>query len=495
MTAVLAASAALPLLVFAARALTAFSLIPASDMNASHVATSVALARGWRIYLGSRDDGPILDFMYGPLTAIAFLPSTLASSLSAMLLVGGLLTLVYFFGPMAWLHLGSRAGPAAGAAGLACFALLVFRDPALSYSGFYIHADAPALGLAACACKLLLVSRERASSLAHVGSAACAVLAAWTKQTAAPIVLALPLWVLLADGGRAALRYTASLALVGSIVALVFAVSFGVEPLVFNMLVLPSRHPWHDEATHGKLGTALFWLRILAVQNRWPAALLAAAALLGASGARGLRAWCGANPWTLLLLTGLLMVPTSVMGSAKVGGYLNSHSFASYFLLGAATLGLTEAARAGARSSRLAKAALAGLALALAASDIVDRSRYEALRVAIGRLGSWSDNPQTAAYEFARAHPGEVYLPWNPLASLLADGVLYHSDFGIWDRELAGQPPADDLWRQHLPPRMRFVAFRSGIGRSLPSPTRRLPEFTARVAAEELPRWEVYERR
>ena len=53
---------------------------------------------------------------------------------------------------------------------------------------------------------------------------------------------------------------------------------------------------------------------------------------------------------------------------------------------------------------------------------------------------------------------------------------------------------SDELWSAYLPLRMRLVAFRAGIGRNLPRPTRRLPQFTERVAVSALAGWEVYAR-
>ena len=45
-----------------------------------------------------------------------------------------------------------------------------------------------------------------------------------------------------------------------------------------------------------------------------------------------------------------------------------------------------------------------------------------------------SDNTQEVVYTYAVGHPGLVYFPWNGLSTLLAEGKLYHFEWGIYDR-------------------------------------------------------------
>jgi len=480
------------LAVWGAQLLVAFSLIPQVDMNASRVVPSVALAKGYDIYAGPTD-GPVIDFMYGPVGALAFLPAALAGTPSGALLIAGLLNVLLFFAPIAWLHLGVRAvSRPIALAGLATFALLAALDGGLSFSAFTIHVDAPALALCATAAGLVIFRSPGAGHRRLMPSAACAAIAVWTKQTMLPIVVALPLWLLITDGPRAARRHVVWTAAFGAGLAVLFVAWFGYDAMRFNMVTLPRLQPWYGEAEgHGRLPAALTSLRLLLTANRGPAALLAVVAAVAVRDGGGARDWWRAQPWTLLLLVGLLMVPMSVLGGAKLGGYLNTHSPTNYFVLGAATLGLSRLA--GRRPSGPMAMLLAALLCLLVGRYVLDAHSGPLLQGALARLRAWSDNPQQQAYEFARQHPGEAYFPWNPLAPLQANGVLFHSEIGMWNRELTGVEPTPEHVRRFLPPDARIVASRpptSNLSR-LPPANHHLPQYSRLVTEPGLEGWEV----
>jgi len=77
--------------------------VPKSDISASRVVPAVALARGLPLYAGPAS-GPIIDFMYGPVAAIAFLPAAAATTPSRALAIAVVVSILAFFLPMAWLH-------------------------------------------------------------------------------------------------------------------------------------------------------------------------------------------------------------------------------------------------------------------------------------------------------------------------------------------------------------------------------------------------------
>jgi hypothetical protein len=460
--------------------------VPDADMSASRLVPAVALARGLPVYAGP-DSGPIIDFMYGPVAAIAFLPAALAGTPSGALAIAVLVNAVAFFLPIGWLH--RRVAGGWGWAGFVLFVLAVVRDPGLVFSALTIHADAPALGLGALACGLLATAPPPLTRPRLAAVALAAVLAAWTKQTTAPLVVALLAFAWLRDGRRAAVALGAWIAAVGLVVSAVCLVAFGPAELLFNMATLPARMPWYDEATRGRLGTALAVGGLLG-RLAWLPAVVTAALLVA------LRRELRSAPTTLFAAVAVVLVPVAIVSAAKVGGYLNTFSVCTYFLTAAATLGLASVARAGARGGGLPRMALvigvAGLGLAVARGP----GGPWTAPTTLARLRAWADNPQEHAYAAARAHPGEIYFPWNPLATLLAENRLDNNEIGAWNRDLARSPIDDALWRSRLPPRLRLLASRPPRDAFtwLPPPTRRLPEFTEPATVAGLEGWTVLAR-
>lgn len=96
--------------------------------------------------------------------------------------------------------------------------------------------------------------------------------------------------------------------------------------------------------------------------------------------------------------------------------------------------------------------------------------------------------PTDRAVEFARAHPGEAYFPWHPLATLVAEGRLDHLEYGLLDLSFAGRKPDRDLLLAGLPDRLEYVVYPEPPfsnyvfnllgGNLVPSSTESLPGFT-----------------
>jgi len=459
-------AAAVGVIVAAAALLHGVVAVPESDMSASRVVPAVALARGFPLYAGPAS-GPIIDFMYGPIAALAFLPAALASTPSGALAIAVVVNVAWFFLPMAWLHVRAAGRLDVGLAALVLFALVVLRDPGLTFSALTIHADAPALGLGAVACVLA------AGGAGPAAIALATALALWTKQTMAPIALALLVHAWARGGRRGALRLAAWLGVFGLGIGVLACLAFGPAALVFNMVTLPGRMPWYGDATTSRWATALF-VAGLVVRLTWLPALVTIGLVL-----RQRRRHASTRS-DLILLAGaaLALAPAAIAGGAKVGGYLNTLSVTSYFLVAAATAGLAAAARDGDRVARvLLVAGLVGYGLVLGTGPAGVRS----LQASVAGLRAWTDNPHERAFRAARAHPGEIDFPWDPLAVVLAENRLDNNEIGAWNRDLAGVPIDDALWRRHLPPRLRWMAFRPPTGAFtwLPEPTGRLPELSA----------------
>jgi len=113
-------AAAVGVIVAAAALLHGVVAVPESDMSASRVVPAVALARGFPLYAGPAS-GPIIDFMYGPIAALAFLPAALASTPSGALAIAVVVNVAWFFLPMAWLHVRAAGRLDVGLAALVLF--------------------------------------------------------------------------------------------------------------------------------------------------------------------------------------------------------------------------------------------------------------------------------------------------------------------------------------------------------------------------------------
>ena len=208
------------------------------------------------------------------------------------------------------------------------------------------------------------------------------------------------------------------------------------------------------------------------------------------SGDNGMRNWCQRNRWALLLFVGLAGIPAAIIGRIKEGGEENALVYVTYFFAAAATLSLVDLSLESGPMPRhslaaAAKVLLLALTIALAVPYLPPRARLIASGLTL------SGNCQQQAYAFAKTHPGQVYYPWHPLATLMAEGELYHFSYGVFDRELAGYPLSEEHFRRHVPPRMRYVAYFEPQERYI---ERYLPEFSHRVVIPELPGWEVFVR-
>jgi hypothetical protein len=445
----------------------------ASDWNGSRLAPTFALLYGYRLYYPA-DAGPITNHVYGPVAAFAYLPATIFRAPTQAILAGGALQVAFVFGAvLAFVWRAGARNAADRALPLACglgACLLMARYRGTAYWFTMVHADGPslALGLLACAA---LVSRDGAppSTPALLASALAAVLSCWAKQTAAPLPIALALAVWIAHGRAVALRYVAMLAGIGAVVSAAFAGWFG-RPMLFNMFEIVSRHGWIKP---GLTGLATMTARFLA--SMWEVlALLAAGLVVMRLAPRG-AARRASGAWLAPLLAALLLLPTGALGANKLGGEPSSfHS--AYYLIAAVAALFAETGR------RAAAARLLGwsfCALAIVAAWQSGRAALPASRPPL-----W-ENSQQLAYDFAVRHPGETYFPWQPLATLLAEGRLYHFEYGMIDRTLAGYEPTRAHLEANLPPHMHWIAasarlwtmnhFFSGYSEAAPFPD--LPGF------------------
>ncbi len=492
------------LLVVLVRLFEAVAAGPVRAFNPPRVAASVAMASGHRILTGP-DEGPALDFMYGPVAALAYLPAAASPTATGAVWVGVVATFLFMLAPVVWLV--SARGRAVGwplrLLAVAAFGIGCVHDPALRLAAFDIHADAPAIALAGAACVAVLTGRGEPSNGRLIAAGVLAALAVWTKQTAVPIVAVLPLLVWLREGRRAGMRAALLTGAAGLAVSLVFVVWLGLDRIVYTMFQIPGGHPFKPT------GDPQEWLRALAdgstsqthtarlralLQSAGLFAVAAAPSGVAAAGviaalARGAaRAPIRREPAIALALVGLAMAPLAVLGGAKLGGDANAYALTTWFFAAAAAAGLLDLVGSPSpRRRRIAVLALAAVVV-LGAANELRAERRQAFALAIGQVRTWRSNTLERSVAFARRHPGEVFFATNPLIGLYADGVLYHSITGLNDRHMAGLEMSEEFWRRHLPPRMRVLVLpRTGWFALIKKPPRQFGEYTVPHWEPELP--------
>jgi hypothetical protein len=71
--------------------------------------------------------------------------------------------------------------------------------------------------------------------------------------------------------------------------------------------------------------------------------------------------------------------------------------------------------------------------------------------------------PAVEAYKYDKQHPGEVYFPSNSVATYLAEGKFYETDWGILNLAVAGQSlRREDVFR-YLPTQAEYLAVPKGF--------------------------------
>jgi hypothetical protein len=385
-----------------------FCTLQQVQWNAPRLTPCFALARGLTIY-GTRDHGPYLGWTYGPVSPLFLLPATWTANLTASYAIAFVLNLVAFVLP-AWLAI-RLALPSGRARSLALlfWASLTLSGATTLLPFAYLHVDLLCLAWLIGSVALLGRGLRAARPLGWILAAALTTsLAIWTKQSAlaAPFVLAVALWW----EGR---RREATWFLLGSLFATaalgaVFVSWFGAEPLAFNLVEFHRHNPWRDDWKD-------FFLALPRSIAGW---LMAGVAVLWMRRRSTHPSLVGSEVERLLLWLAVGSAPLGLIAALKVAGGWNSlHSLSLLVLALAIVLGRTVSAcwtdltRRNPIFLALAGPAVAGL-LAAAIADL-----------------RWTPSTvQSDDLAYARLHPGKLYLPWNPLLTLITDGRIYPFD-------------------------------------------------------------------
>jgi hypothetical protein len=439
--------------------------------SACRLAPVVGWLQGYPLY-SPEDHGPINGWLYGPVAALAWLPATLARSPEPALFIAAAINLAFLLIPLA--AAARRAAPdswtGAGLAFTAAAAGLLQLYPTW-YMASALNVDAIAVGLGLGSCVLLLgpsLTRRRLALAATLSA-----LAVWTKQVEAPLVFAQLGWLALARDRRAALTFGLAFAGVMLIVGLLMVTLFEARAVFFNLWTVPAHHPllggW--AAARGELFDLARYAFPL-----W-AACAVGLALERRRPATGAPAPSGA---TLLVAAAVVLLPTGIMATIKLGGDRNSlHSV--YYLLAATLLVVATLHRQLPSVRPLRLALLLPLAALLAGLSIRQVAGYPGLAMLPPRCLSQE------AWVFAREQPGRVYFPWDPLATLMAERRAYHFEYGVYDRVIAGSEPTAAHLAAGVPEKSELVVYpKADYSRLM---LRSLPGYTLSATTDD---WLIY---
>jgi hypothetical protein len=415
--------------------------------------------------------GPLNGWIYPPLFPLAMTPTMAIGDLTLAIYASALLNAAFLLVPLGLLL---HRGGARGLDGWALF-LLVWVASASAVPACNIlagvHCDALAVGLGLVSLSCLLGGQGEPPGRRRVFLAALfAVLSVFTKQVEVPLLAAELLFLAVVHGRRSAVGFLLAASLAGLALAGLSMAVFGTSGLLFNAFSVPMRHPFMPFGSIVPEAVREFL--------PWTIAYGVAAWLARGSGRRWL-----ASDHALVFLVALFLLPTSLFARAKIGGGVNSYHAQPYLIAAVALALLVRLRQLPDRSRWLV---LAAVLLVGFATLPLGRARWSYRRVA-----EIAENPQRRSAAFARAHPGEAWFPYLPLASLRGEGKLYHFVSGVNDRERGGYRVDEASFRAGLPANLRWVAFDPRSPRDI---LVRLPELSQRVELPELPGWVVFTR-
>jgi hypothetical protein len=459
------------------------------------LAWPVSLKYGYQLYY-TADTGPVTSIIYPPLRAFIYLPVTLLSSPAPAIILSAFIDACFYFMPIYLLHIRKNLSNTRKLLfahyAFASFCLFTFISQVLNR-----FVDAVPLGIAAAACAILYYRKHKDSILSLLLSATFSVLAVWSKQTMVPLLVALPIYVLLADGYRCFKRYVLCLFVSGVVISVLLLWISGPRNLFFYIFTLPYNCPWKY---HSNRVVALFISFLYLIKESFVFVVLLifyswGRFLVSNNIPNKLNKWLNDNRWAMLVIISLFMIPTSVLGRVKEYSGFNTLAPTVYFLVAALSLALMESIsslpspciRLRQRFAKLLPAILITVFICVKIPEFCD------IRTILYKL-SGRDNYQNVAYEYAKRHPGEAYFPYHPLPSLMAEGKLYHFEFGLHDRDQMKFPVSYEHFKAHIPADMQLIAFPSDY--AAPYFTMKyLPEFSQRATIDELPGWIVYTRK
>lgn len=452
---------------------------PALIWNEIRLTRSMALFHGLPLYPGDRELGPIIGTLHTPISHFLFLPAAAIHDPTTALLAGSLIAFLLVFSAVAFALV--RSAPSitevTALTFLFCGFLIVDSEGAFN-TAFFIHADAAALAFATVACSLVASHKRITAATLWISALACA-LAIASKQTIAPVALAIALYVAITEGGKRLALFLFALAATGASILAILLVVFPARAFLFNTLILAAHRPLKpgylqilaETYRVGRLEAlpALLPILFLAIWTRTAP-----------------KQFFASNRWIVFLIASIAVTPVSVKAIVTVGSDVNHLGFVLYFLFVAAGLAIQEYFHDPNPATRLSTRIflVAGILVSLAPGMIF------AVPSSIRNLRA---NPSQTAYDYDTRHPGIAYFPCNPMTSLLREGRLYHLDVALYDREIAGHPLTPEQIRSGLPPNFMLVALPPGELLQSQALQGAFAGFVP-VTDPELPGWNVFRR-
>lgn len=422
-----------------------------SFFSAARLAPTIALSHGYQLFYGV-DAGPVMNTIYGPLAYLVYFPAAVAFTPAGALLIAGFMKTAFYFIPLFLLVLSSvkadrtRAGWIFVVLACCLIVAVTYLLGATNYMVTQIHSDAPSLGLGMLSCLILMRARvPQNQSIIWAGLLAAS--AVWVKQTEFPLVIAQCIYLWMASGWNTAVRYGAITFMIALVMGLLFVMAFGFEPMWLNMFYVPSQHAMDPRVL-------LAFGNLLASYAIFLPFIVVATLTARRSSGKTFSRWVTSENWFLPCLVAVFLIPTSLLGYLKVGGWVNSFHGIYYLLGGAAGV----LARRQWPESAGRWSSIQPWVLVFAVAVLVLRIYPMVLQYPVAAHVLRGNNPSEEAYRYAVLHPGQVYFPWLPLSSLMAEGKLYHFDFGLRDRQNAGIMTSFAHYRAYLPSQMRYVA-------------------------------------
>jgi hypothetical protein len=394
------------------------------------------------------------------------------------------------FMPLGWVLLRASEGArdrrfVATAAFLFC-GFLTMHSPCTFHIACMIHTDAAAMAFATFACGVFCNPRKPITvPQVWLAGVAC-VLAVGSKQTMAPIALAIALFIGVTAGARLLAHFGAALLAGGTVLLAAVLALVPVHAFLFNTITLAAHRPFKagyiellvEAYREGKQD---------ALPALFPILLLAGCQWSAAEHKPGLRDFFRANRWLAFAIAAAALIPTTVKAVVTAGADVNHVGLVLYFLFAAAGLAIEQ------RLAGPDNSFVRGIAWMCAAIGILVSIAPGTLISLPSRLRDVHFNAPETALQYELRYPGRAYFPVNPMASLLSSGRAYHVDFSVYDREIAGYPLTRRQFESGLPPGFKLVAMPPGE-QPQSGALRSMLQRYERIADTELPGWTVYKR-